>query len=417
MIRVVEYVLAFIGIIVVVVGVHEGGHFAVAKWSGIRVDEFAIGFGPRIASRRRGETVYSLRALPLGGFVKMPGMSALEEDDAGERAFMRASAPRKMATILAGVAMNFLLAGLLFSLTAIPGEASRVQPLGPLQAAGLRDGDSILSVDGRPISHSDIDSVTADLHAATRDSRGQPVLIRYRRAGDGAVLTTTVRPYLLLTDLGAPADGNPVQIAVAAVNGAPVAAGDPRAVLGQGGRVTVSGHDADNPSRQVTATVSGVVDAEAAGASDRVAAGWRLGLSGGGVDGRSPLAALGTGFAEVPQGIGLTFKTIGQAIGSPSSGAAQNFQGPIGIAHDTAEATKAGWISYLSLMGGISLGLGIINVLPIPPFDGGRFAFIVGEVLTRRRLDARRELAIVITGVMLVITFVVFISVNDIKGF
>ena len=415
--RLLEYILAFIGIIVVVVGVHEGGHFAVAKWSGIRVDEFSIGFGPRLASRRRGETVYSLRALPLGGFVKMPGMSALEEEDAGERAFMRARPSRKMATILAGVVMNFILAGVLFSVTAIPGEASQVQPGGPLQAAGLQDGDTILSVNGRSISHTDIDSVTNDLHAATRDSQGQPLLIVYRRASDGRVLQTTVRPYLLLNDLKAPGDGNPVGIAVDTINGHPVATGDPRAVLGGGGPVAVAGRDTADTTRHVTLSVSNVVDADSATSSDHFAAGWRLGLSGGGVDGRSAWSALATGFGEVPQGIGLTFKTIGQAIGSPNSGAAQNFQGPIGIAHDTAEATKAGWISYLSLMGGISLGLGIINVLPIPPFDGGRFVFIVGEALTRRRLDARRELAIVIAGLMLVVTFVVFISVNDIKGF
>jgi len=413
------WIAGFVVIILVVVGVHEAGHFAVAKWSGIRVDEFAIGFGPRLVWRRRGETVYSLRALPLGGFVKLPGMSALEKDDAGERGFMRASIPRRMATILAGVVMNFVLAGILFTVAFIPGSSSRMVASGPLAQAGLRDGDSIVSIDGRSIDHSSVTTVQKELHAATDRSQGGPLTIVYRRASDGSLQTAVVRPYLLLQDAHAPSDGLAVATAVTAINGRPVGAGDPAALLRSGAPVQVVGHPLDDATRTVRGVVSGAVDADRpnVAADAAVTVGWRLGLTPD-VAGDSLPQAVVDGFGAVPRGIGSTLKVIGDAIGSPSSGAVDQFHGPVGIARVTEEATKAGWVAYIAVMGSLSLALGIINVLPIPPFDGGRFALILSEALTRRRVDARREAAFVIAGLMLIITFMIFITFhNDIQGF
>ena len=417
------HVLIWVGgwvlIILVVVGIHEGGHFAVAKWSGIRVDEFAIGFGPRLLSRRRGETVYSFRALPLGGFVKMPGMSSLEEDDGGERGFMRASIPRRMATLLAGVTMNFLLAGILFTVAFMPGVASRITAAGPLDKAGFRDGDSIVSVDGRAVDHTSLDTVTADLHAAAATSQGRPVSIVYTRSSEQAAQRATVTPYLSLLDSRAPGDGLAPALVVTAVDGHPVTAGDPATLLGHGGTVTVAGYSLDDPSRVLTATVSGVVGADSPGApaAAPLAAAWRFGLSPD-ISGEPFGRAIADGFGAIPRGIGATLKTIGDAIAAPSSGAVDQFHGPVGIARITEQATRAGWVDYIAVMGSISLALGIINVLPIPPFDGGRFAIIAAEALTRRRLDARREMAFIVAGVMLIIMFVVFVTLhNDIQGF
>ena len=90
------YAGAFILVLVSVITVHEFGHFAVGKLSGIKVEEFAIGFGPKLYSRRIGETLYAIRAIPAGGFVRMAGMLGLAgESDAGERNFYRASRPSK----------------------------------------------------------------------------------------------------------------------------------------------------------------------------------------------------------------------------------------------------------------------------------------------------------------------------------
>ncbi|MFZ2034256.1 MAG: site-2 protease family protein, partial [Candidatus Dormiibacterota bacterium] len=103
------YAGAFILVLVSVITVHEFGHFAVGKLSGIKVEEFSIGFGPKLYSRTVGETLYAIRAIPAGGFVRMAGMLGLTgESDAGDRNFYRASRPRRFATVAAGIVSNFI---------------------------------------------------------------------------------------------------------------------------------------------------------------------------------------------------------------------------------------------------------------------------------------------------------------------
>ena len=129
--------------------VHELGHFVTAKLTGMRVDEFAIGFGPQLLAVKRGETVYSLRAVPLGGFNNIAGMDPEAEDDAGERGYARKSVWARMLVILAGSAMNFLLPVFLywgvffFSGVATPSTEpvlGMVLPDRPAAQAGVRVG-------------------------------------------------------------------------------------------------------------------------------------------------------------------------------------------------------------------------------------------------------------------------------------
>lgn len=140
--------------------VHEFGHFMTAKLTGMRVDEFAIGFGPKIFSQKYGETKYSLRAIPLGGFNDIAGMDPAD-NPAGERGFCEKPVLSRMVVILAGSAMNFVLPVLLFFgiyATVGVGRPSTEPVIGGImegmtaEEAGLQIGDKILSIDGKPIS-------------------------------------------------------------------------------------------------------------------------------------------------------------------------------------------------------------------------------------------------------------------------
>ena len=140
--------------------VHEFGHFITAKLTGMRVDEFAIGFGPKLFSTKYGETRYSLRAIPLGGFNDIAGMDP-NDNPAGERGFCEKPVFSRMIVILAGVTMNFLMPIVLFfGIYATVGVSKpAVEPViggvisgMPAETAGLKIGDKILSVDGEPIT-------------------------------------------------------------------------------------------------------------------------------------------------------------------------------------------------------------------------------------------------------------------------
>jgi regulator of sigma E protease len=147
--------LASIFVFGIIVIFHELGHFAVAKTVGIRVKEFAIGFGPTIVKKLKGETLYSIRALPLGGFVKMSGEDEVTDD---ERSFNRFSVPARMAVIAAGPIMNFILTVFLFILISFTlgvasntSEIGHIIPGGRAEEIGLKDRDLILQIDNQKV--------------------------------------------------------------------------------------------------------------------------------------------------------------------------------------------------------------------------------------------------------------------------
>src|SRR5487761_1695249 len=164
-----DYLVA-IPVFALLVLVHEFGHFITAKWAGIRVDEFAIGFPPRLLSCTRGETTYSINALPIGGYVRMPGENGETTNEAGAydpRAFASKPPSKRLIVLLAGVTMSFLLAIVFFTAAEAVGQVelrpvvATVQSGSPAQAAGIVKGDTLLSVDGHAIKYfSDVQTFT-----------------------------------------------------------------------------------------------------------------------------------------------------------------------------------------------------------------------------------------------------------------
>lgn len=186
--------------------IHELGHFAVAKYFDVRVHEFALGFGPMVAGFERGETRYSLRLIPLGGFVRMAGME--ESDSEDPRGFNRKSLWARSLTIAAGPVMNFVLAALLYSAylhfvgtvqtepilgdvpiecpTSAGATTGTVQVACPAHAAGLRKGDRILSIDGKPMQS------WQETVEAVKTSTGMPLHFRIQRGPEQ--LELRIRP-------------------------------------------------------------------------------------------------------------------------------------------------------------------------------------------------------------------------------
>jgi regulator of sigma E protease len=170
----------------ILIFIHELGHFSVAKAFGIRVKEFALGFGPVVTGFRRGETRYNLRLVPLGGFVLMGGMEEGEDDD--PRGYLRKPVFARFLTILAGPMMNFLLAVVILAgyFATVPSHPSTT--LGQVQErcgavtcpayqAGLRVGDKVLAINGTPVTTWD------DVLALVGNSNGKPLTFQVERAG------------------------------------------------------------------------------------------------------------------------------------------------------------------------------------------------------------------------------------------
>ena len=191
-----EKILATVFVFGLLVFVHELGHFITAKLTGMRVDEFAIGFGPRLVSFRYGETVYSIRIVPLGGFNDIAGMNT-DDNDAGERGYCRKPILSRMIVILAGSAMNFILPVVLFfgifffAGVQTPNPApvlGTVLADNPAAEAGLMANDRVLAVDGQSLE------TWQELVDGIRTNHGTvPMTVQVDRAGKELTVSVTPR--------------------------------------------------------------------------------------------------------------------------------------------------------------------------------------------------------------------------------
>ncbi len=343
--------LAFVLALLVSVVLHEGGHFATAKLFGMKVTQFFVGFGPTLWSRRKGETEYGVKAIPAGGFVKIVGMTDLEEiateDD--QRAFFRFPAGKRAIVLVAGSTMHFILAivlvfiGLLIapvasSASAISAPATCVSTdsskactsgVSPAKAAGLQDGDTIVRVNGTAVSS------FAELRDAIRaDKNAEPITVRYER--DGSIHTTTVTPVLQTQ----PKDGGGTeQVPVFGISPAAVHVGAGAAV----------GKTFSTLGTFITGTASAI-----AHFPDRISTIFS--------NHRDPNGAVGV--------IGIS-RVSGDLLGSS------------GVGWDT----RIG--DFLLLVAGVNLFVGVFNLLPLLPLDGGHLA-VLGFEQARDRIRRAR---------------------------
>jgi regulator of sigma E protease len=348
-------VVSFLLVMSVVVFVHELGHFLVAKRNGIVVEEFGFGYPPRlIRLGERNGTVYSINAIPFGGFVRMRG----EDDPTEPGSFASASKLARTLTLVAGAAMNFLLAIVLLAiLTVITGVPDQTRSgaviLGiaagsPAQQAGLQIGDRIIGADGIALPTVD------DLQRHTASHLEQAVIYQVvRRSLAGA--DTTVEITMI------PRRNPPTQ---------------------QG----ALGIQIDIPRR-----------------SPKV---WE---------------AVWSGIQSTGEVIYLTFRIPATLIreGRPISEA--GFMGPVGIAATTGEVVRSAVAvnsarPVLWFIGLLSIALGVTNLLPIPGLDGGRLLFVFVEAVRRKRIEPSQEGVVHLVGFGLLLLLVSIVTVREVTA-
>ncbi len=203
-------IVAFVVVLLASVMIHEAGHFATARAFGMKATEFFVGFGPTLWSRRRGETEYGVKAIPAGGFVKIVGMTDLEEVDPADepRAFYRQPAWQRAIVLAAGSFMHFVIAFVLliivFALLGTPTTTTTIarvapcvptdsaatscatgDPASPALGAGMQPGDTVVSYAGQRIDD------WQQLQAAIRASGGRQVQVVVDRGGEQQTLTLT----------------------------------------------------------------------------------------------------------------------------------------------------------------------------------------------------------------------------------
>lgn len=361
-------ILVVLAILVVLVVVHELGHFVVARRARVRVHEFGIGFPPRAKILARGrETIYTLNWLPLGGFVRMEGEEG-ESDD--PRAFVNAPLRTRLAILFAGVGMNFVLAFVIFSgIAAFSDPVTTIQlgcvvPGSPAEQIGLMggkqigttssgvpqcdgSGDAILAIDGRRFpAFDDMSSGDAPLRYL-RSHAGQTVTLAIRHA-DGRAEDRSVQ-------LRVPQNGE------GALGVAPYA-------LSRADQVS---HD--------------------------------------------PVTAISLGFNRTIDASTLILRTLGDLVTNVSSLTNPPVSGPVGIitAVDTVR-TQLPPVFLFWLIGLLSANLAVVNLLPLPPLDGGRIFMAILQKLTGNRVNPSLERAFYLAGFIFLMTFLVWITYFDI---
>ena len=388
-------IVVFLVMLSVLVVLHEGGHFLLARWNGVRVNDFAVGFGPTLfkwTSPRSG-TNYRINLLPIGGYCAMQGEDGnsteaeqqrefraslqaeeiahtagsggvavldrpatltappLADDAAPVRVddnFQSKSPLRRLSIVVAGPVANFILAFAIFFAAAISfGVASStisqqigiLLPNSPAMKAGLQMGDQVIAIDGKAFASGD--AMITKIHA----SAGKPLAIEYRRHGQ--VSTVTVTP------VATKVEGKTVGL----IGFRPIPTFERVGLLAA---VPVAAEEFWN---QLTGQLQGYVE----------------------------------------------------LITHPAQHAS-SISGVIGMERAASAYQDLGWGPYLSLAAAISIALGVLNLFPFPALDGGRAVFIVAEMLRGRPVEPEKEALVHVTGFAVLMVLMVFVAYHDIAN-
>jgi len=424
------YVIPFFVVLMVVVFIHEYGHYKVAQWCGVQSDAFSIGFGPELFgwNDKRG-TRWKLSLIPLGGYVKFRGDAdaasgtadeeALEEMTEEERkgSFPAASLPRRAAIVAAGPIFNFILAAVLFA--GLPTDdpvIDDVEEGTAAAAAGFLPGDRLLSVDGKEIS------AFSELNRAARGSDGKTVSVEVDRDGNTLVFPFTFVPPITVqqvrSDGAAAAAGIKPGDTIISVEGKKVVLFEDlrTAVTDSKGNPISILLNRDGQEIQVSATPE---LREIRDENNNIVTRYLLGVTHGSslgiwppLESASILDAAETGVKQTYGVLSATLFFLYELVAG--RGDVGDLGGPIRIAEFSGEAAEAGTSSLIGLMAVLSASIGLINLFPIPVLDGGHLLFYAIEGVRGKPMSERvQEIGLTI-GFALIISLMVFATYNDV---
>lgn len=424
---VVVYILA----LSIIIAVHEYGHYIVGRWTGIHAEVFSLGFGKVLASRmdKRG-TKWQVAAIPLGGYVKFMGDADASSVQAGaldgysvqERRRTMAGAPlwARSLTVAAGPVANFILGFLIFAaflmVVGVPAETPSVRAVQQTnyEGPGLQPGDRILAMAG-------IETPTSDAYGKALDNLPRTPTIDWtiERAGTRLVINAPHPSPAMVGDLHPKSAAGDAGLRkddiILAANGKPVATfGElPDIVKSTNGKPITLKVWRDGEVFEATMTPrQRDLPKEGGGFETR----WLVGLS------SAPLLDLQTRTPGLWETVTIaadqTWSTLVMALSGLQhmmSGLIStcNLSGPIGMAEQIGDAALAGPEKFFLTLAALSLGIGLLNLFPIPMLDGGHLVFHAYEAITRRPPNEKALRVLMSVGVTLLLALMLFATSND----
>ena len=344
--------ITFLVILTILVLIHELGHFLVARWVGVHVEEFGLGLPPQIWGKKIGKTIYSLNWLPIGGFVRLAGEDQEPKASTGftqktvKQFFWARSKKERSLILIAGVVMNFALAvaitaGLLVTGVKEPSgrvHVERVVSGSPAEKAGLLEGDILLSI-------ASSDRLPKELIDVVNAEKGNTVTLSVRRGEQDLALTAIPR-------VEVPPGEGPLGVAIS----------------------DLELHKYPLSEAPGKALMINLIRA------------------------KDMLVSLGQTVWKL-----VTLQKLTADVA-----------GPIGIAQVTGQAVKFGWQAVLEFASILSLNLAVLNILPIPALDGGRLLFVFIEKAIGRKVRPAFEKSTHQIGMIILLALIFLVSINDI---
>ncbi len=427
--------LSFLFVLGVLVFIHELGHFLLARWNGVRVLTFSLGFGPKLLKVQRGDTEYCISVIPLGGYVKMAGENPDDPQTGADDEFLAKTKWQRFQILIAGPVMNIVLAIVLLAAVLMrgadvlayldqPAVVGAVQEGSPAERAGIQPGDQIVkfgTADVRTWEHLDMAvaarperevDVTVRRNGREEALKVRPDLTELRTRGDARFEVGTIG---VLPDVHPSVDslqpGSPAE-AAGFKKGDVILAVDGKRMVFRSMVIDQISKKADQPveftirrdGAEQTITVTPRQEGDTA----------RIGmfmLEETRSYKPTPIEAIGMSFQrnfEMSGMILLTLKDLFTGEASP-----KQLMGPVGIAQLSGESAQAGWIALLTLMASISLNLGLLNLMPIPVLDGGHIFIMAIETISRRDFSLQVKEKMLFVGFVLLMTLMVTVIYND----